>query len=134
MNAQRPKPPWLFTAGTQSVRAVATLAALSFFFSPVTSTIRFKRFSSRARHPAGDEVREVVLFFAVEGVGDGKAQVVVLDVADHLVHVFQRLGELLLPGIGIGHDMVEIWHLSGSRRVDGPGGVEIHVAGRAHVS
>ena len=29
-NAQRPKPPWLFTAGTQSVRAVATLAALSF--------------------------------------------------------------------------------------------------------
>ena len=40
MNAQRPKPPWLFTAGTQSVRAVATLAALSFFRSPVTSTIR----------------------------------------------------------------------------------------------
>ena len=43
MNAQRPKPPWLFTAGTQSVRAVATLAALSFFFSPVTSTSRFSR-------------------------------------------------------------------------------------------
>jgi len=34
---QRPKPPWLFTAGIQSVRAVATFAALSFFFSPVTS-------------------------------------------------------------------------------------------------
>ena len=45
MKAQRPKPPWLLTAGTQSVRAVPTLAALSFFFSPVTSTIRFSRSS-----------------------------------------------------------------------------------------
>ena len=45
MKAQRPKPPWLLTAGTQSVRAVATLAALSGFFSPVTSTIRFSRSS-----------------------------------------------------------------------------------------
>ena len=27
--AQRPRPPWLLTAGTHSVRAVATLAAVS---------------------------------------------------------------------------------------------------------
>src|SRR4030042_6078548 len=36
-NAHRPNPPWLLTAGTQSVRAAEILAALSFFFSPVTS-------------------------------------------------------------------------------------------------
>src|SRR6185437_7268061 len=35
--AHRPNPPWLFTAGTQSVRAVAVFASLSFFRSPVTS-------------------------------------------------------------------------------------------------
>jgi len=40
-----PKPPWLLMAGTHSVRAVATLAALSFLFSPVTSTSRLSRSS-----------------------------------------------------------------------------------------
>ena len=33
---------------------------------------------------ASDEVGDVVLFFAVQRVGDGKAEVVVLDVADDL--------------------------------------------------
>ena len=45
-NAHRPKPPWLFTAGTHSVRAVVTFAALSLRASPVTSTIRFSRSTS----------------------------------------------------------------------------------------
>jgi hypothetical protein len=39
MKAQRPKPPWLLMAGTQSVRAVAVFAALSLRASPLTSTI-----------------------------------------------------------------------------------------------
>ena len=61
-NAQRPKPPWLLTAGTHSVRAVATLAALSFFFSPVTSTMQVEQVLVRAVAvvDAGDEVGDVV--------------------------------------------------------------------------
>ncbi len=39
-NAQRPKPPWLLTAGTHNVRAVLVLAALSFRASPDTSMMR----------------------------------------------------------------------------------------------
>ena len=132
-NAQRPKPPWLFTAGTQSVRAVATLAILSFFFSPVTSTIRFNRTSPlpKARgDDAGDVVGNVVVSFAVQGIGDREAQVVVLDVADYLVHVFKGLGELLLPGTGIGHDVGNM-ALVRARGIDRPGRVEIDVARRA---
>src|SRR5271157_4063317 len=44
--AQRPNPPWLFTAGSQSVRAVAVFASFSFFLSPVTSRMRLRGSSS----------------------------------------------------------------------------------------
>jgi len=87
-NSQRPKPPWLFTAGTQSVRAVVTFATLSFRASPVT-----RRSNSGRRGPAeaghyvrvvarqirlkpdlGDEVGVVVLLLAVQRVRNREAE------------------------------------------------------------
>ena len=95
--------------GHPQVRAVATFAALSFFFSPVTSTIRLSRSSCpMAVVDAGDEVGDVVALLAVERVGDGEAEVVVLHVADDLVHVLQRLGHLLLPGLGVGDHVGDV--------------------------
>ena len=46
-NDPHPKPPWLLTAEIQSERAVKTFAALSFFRSPVTSTIRLRNSPAR---------------------------------------------------------------------------------------
>ena len=79
---------------------------------------------------AGDEVGDVVVFLAVERVGDREAEVVVLDVADDLGHVFQGLGHLLLPGVGVGDDVGDV-ALVGAGGVDGAGGVEVDVAGGA---
>jgi hypothetical protein len=56
----------------------------------------------------GDEVGDVVVLFAVEGVRNGEAEVVVLHVADDLVHLLQRLRHLLLPRVGIGHDVRDV--------------------------
>ena len=72
----------------------------------------------------------ILVLLAVDRVGDREAEVVVLDVADHFVHVFQRLGHLLLPTVGVGDDVGDV-ALVGAGRVDRPGRVEIDVAGRA---
>ena len=48
------------------------------------------------------------MLVAGEGVGDQETEVVVLNVADHLVHVFQSLGHLLLPGARIGDDVRDV--------------------------
>ncbi len=81
---------------------------------------------------AGDEVRDVVALVAVDGVGDVEAQVIVLDVIDDLVHLLQRLRDLLLPGAGVADDEVDVaLVLAGGP--GGPGGVEVHVARGAYL-
>ena len=80
-------------------------------------------------HPH-QEVGIIVLFLAVDGVGDGKAQVLILGVADDFFHVFQDLGHLLLPRIGVGHHVGNMAPV-GPGLIGGPGGVEIHIAGGA---
>ena len=67
--AQRPKPPWLFTAGTQRSRAVSTLASLSFFFAgdfedEVEQVIR-----AVAVVEPDDEVGHVLALVVLERVG-----------------------------------------------------------------
>ena len=59
----------------------------------------------------GDEVGNVGPFVAVERVGDREAEVVVLDVADDLGHVFECLGDLLFPE-SVSATTWEMWHLS----------------------
>ena len=50
---------------------------------------------------AHDEVGDVAVLLAVEGVGDEEAEVVVLHVVDDLGHVLERLRHLLLPRVGV---------------------------------
>jgi hypothetical protein len=57
-NAQRPRPPQLFSAGTQRSRAAATFAAFSFFASPETSRRRTIRRSEAFAAFDEPELRE----------------------------------------------------------------------------
>jgi hypothetical protein len=77
-----------------------------------------------------DEVREVLVFLAVERVRNGEAEVLVLHVAEHLFHVLQGLRHLLFPGAGIGDDMGDV-ALVGACGIDSSRRVEIHIPGRA---
>ena len=79
---------------------------------------------------AGDKVGDVVFLLAVQCVGDGEAEVVILDVADDLRHVFQGFGHFLLPGAGIGNDVGDMT-LVGAGCKDRPSGIEIHMTGGA---
>ena len=79
----------------------------------------------------GDEVGDVGMGLAVDGVRDGEAQALVLHVAHHLRHLLQGLGHALFPGVGVGGDVGDV-ALLGAGRPAGPGGVEVHVPGRAH--
>ena len=80
---------------------------------------------------AGDEVGDVVLLLGVQRVGDVEAEVVILDIANDLGHVFEGFGHFLLPRAGIGDDVGDV-ALVVAGRVDGPGGVEVHITGRAN--
>ena len=56
----------------------------------------------------GDEVGQVIALLAIEGVRDGEAEVLVLDVAGDLVHLFEDLRHLLFPGAGVGDDVRDV--------------------------
>ena len=47
---------------------------------------------------ADNKVRVVILFFAIQNIGNGKTKIRVLDVALHFVHLFNGACHLLLPG------------------------------------
>jgi len=77
----------------------------------------------------GDEVRDIVLFLAPQNIGDIEAEVVVFNIADDHVHIFERLGELLLPGVGVGDDVRDVaFIIPGS--IDRPRCVEVNVSRR----
>ena len=46
---------------------------------------------------ADNEVRPVIFLLTEKGVRYGEPKMVILDVADHLIHVFKSLCEFLLP-------------------------------------
>ena len=128
MKSQRPKAPWWFTAGTHSVRARGDLGGLVLlrFAADLDQQVQ-QVVRAAAIVDTGDEVGGVLVFFAVQRVGNREAQVVVLDVAHDLGHLFQHLGQLLLPRIGVSDDVGDV-ALVGAGGIDRTRGVEVHIA------
>ncbi len=79
----------------------------------------------------GDKVRVILVLLTIDCIGNREAQVMVLDVANHLAHVFESLGHLLFPTVGVGNDVRDVAPV-GAGRVDRPGRVEVDIAGRAN--
>ena len=59
-----------------------------------------------------------------------KPQIVVLHIAQDLIHVFQRLRHLLFPRAGVGHHMGNM-ALVRARGIDRTYGVEVDIPGGA---
>ena len=75
----------MFTAGIQSVRAVAVLASFSFSRSPVTTEDEIERIHNPMPIvDADEEVGVILVFDLVDRVGNREAEILVLGVAQHL--------------------------------------------------
>src|SRR5271166_6785826 len=77
-----------------------------------------------------EEVGVILVLDVVDRVGDREAEILVLDVAQNLAHVFQVVGQLELPS-AIPSDMGDMAFV-GPGLVGFPDRVEVHVTGRAY--
>ena len=75
-----------------------------------------------------DQIRDVVVRGAIERVGDGEPEVIVLHVGAHFAHFFKTLGDRVLPA-AVGDDVGDVAEL-GARRHDLFRGVEVNISCR----